>query len=387
MTPCIYIIAFVFLFLCMLVTHKIYLEKYEDVNATQLQPPVFEYATERWMTPRKNRYFQRFGNFNISGNRMTFSFWIDIKKLTPYWRNIFHVSFSSDIEYNATILDNLPYNRQQDFMRVPAVFITPNTYSLHICHDTLLSENNWFETYLPGQSHITMVWNAEGTAPSCTVYVNGKQQTISRTWDGQWGKNMYEYNSQLVTPNDDALLYISDRFYGEGDFAIKDFKVFNYAMTSEQAKTLYDNTPLSKVREIQSITNMKIRHPDGRSWKVDGDQIRLNTGVDMSLTIMNSPDVYRNTNGRIALLQDGQMGRAVRHGGLVMWAHNFVVNNYDFAWYLLKAGEGSVHIYNDFGGGYFVGYDPGIDRVLIVAPNDRRKLEWTLEPVPTDYVN
>lgn len=246
------ILTFILLSIFMYLVNSIHLEKYVDVT---LGEPIFEFSKEVWTTPSKNEYVQRYGNLNISQGRMTYSFWLDVRKMVPYWRNIFHVSTSDKIEYKPSKPSQLPYDREQDFTRMPAVFIQPNRVGIHICHDTLLSNNNAFDVFFSNPSHITLVWNAEGTAPSCTVYVNGQARSDA----------FYKYNSPLQTPQEDHFLYICDRFYGDNDFAIKDFKVFNYALAPEQVALLYQATPVNKVvLRASPSSNIKIRHPDGR---------------------------------------------------------------------------------------------------------------------------
>ena len=368
------ILVFIVLIILMYFVNIYYRERYEEM--ADVMPPVYEFSKEVWTIPSKNKYIQRYNNLGISQGRMTFSFWLDVRKIVPYWRNIFHVSTSDKIEYKpaGTTLENLPYDFSQDFTRLPAIFIHPNKVGIHVCHDTLLSKNNAFDVFFSNPSHITLVWNAEQTAPSCTVYVNGQ------------GKSFYKYNSPLQIPDGESFLYICDRFYGNNDFAIKDFQVFNYALTPQQVNVLYQTTPFSKVTVPKSITtNIKVRHPDGRVWKVDGDKITLNKGIEMSLSIGNFPDVYLSSKRRIALLQDGQKTRSIRHSGYVMWTHNFEPNNLDFAWYLEKNEQG-VKIFNDFAAGYYVGYDSSTDRVLIVPPSDKRVVTWSLEPLPSDLI-
>jgi hypothetical protein len=130
-----------------------------------------------------------------------------------------------------------------------------------------------------------------------------------------------------------------------------------------------------------------ISHPDGRTWKNNGNAICLNSGATMRVELYPGTDVFGAQNGMVGLFQNGNRGLAVRHAGYVMWTHGFTPNNYDFGWKLV-AFEGGIRLYNGFGGGHWVGYDKGQDRVLIVAPGDGRITTWKFNPMPaTKYIH
>jgi hypothetical protein len=70
-----------------------------------------------------------------------------------------------------------------------------------------------------------------------------------------------------------------------------------------------------------------------------------------------------------------------------MWTANFAANNWDFAWKLVADGTGyriksNFGVSDAHGGGWWVGYDKGSSRVLIVSATDERKVSWTIEPAP-----
>ena len=130
-----------------------------------------------------------------------------------------------------------------------------------------------------------------------------------------------------------------------------------------------------------NLPGFTISHPDGRAWKVEGSTLRLNSGGTIRLEIYAGSDVYNAQTGRVALFQNGDRNLAVRHMGFVMYTHKFEPNNFDFAWRLVKSGSG-IQLYNDYGGGHWVGYDNTRDVILIVEPNDRRRVSWTFDPIP-----
>jgi hypothetical protein len=116
---------------------------------------------------------------------------------------------------------------------------------------------------------------------------------------------------------------------------------------------------------------------DGKTLKYDptNNALRIDSGIEILWNADTRTDVYNSKKNRVAL-QDSKTGRYVRHAGYVMWMHGFSANNFDFAWHLISQNDGSVMIYNDFGGGTWVGYDPNADnkkgQVLIVSSNDPR---------------
>jgi hypothetical protein len=139
---------------------------------------------------------------------------------------------------------------------------------------------------------------------------------------------------------------------------------------------------ISLPRFQYSSSGLVITHLDGRSWKLSGSSIYLNTGTTMSLTIYAGSDVYNSANGRVGLFNNGSSSAAVRHSSYVMFADPFTPNNFDFAWYFVSSGSGYL-IYNDYPSisAWQVSYDTGQDRVLITAPgNANYGMVWNITP-------
>lgn len=161
----------------------------------------------------------------------------------------------------------------------------------------------------------------------------------------------------------------------------------------------------------QQPKSLKISLPGGNLWKISGNAIGLNSGNEMSLSIYSDPSVWLSQFGWFGLLQDGRQNQAVRcvcrhnfrgalllikvlltwfydrHSGYVMWTSNFAADNWDFAWKLVADGSGyriksNFGVTDAHGGGWWVGYDKGSGRVLIVAATDERKVSWNIEPKP-----
>lgn len=143
---------------------------------------------------------------------------------------------------------------------------------------------------------------------------------------------------------------------------------------------------LMKSGQVGTARGFRIVAADGRSWKAAGNTLRLKSGTAIRLEIYSGADVYKSGSGRVGLFVNGDRNKAVRHMGYVMYTHPFQANNFDFAWRLVKEG-GGYQIYNDYGGGHWVGYDAGRDTIQLVGPNDPRRVTWTIDPSPpSQYV-
>lgn len=136
-------------------------------------------------------------------------------------------------------------------------------------------------------------------------------------------------------------------------------------------------------RSIQtSSIGISFYHPDGRSVKLNGLNLRLNSGNEITFDIYAGSDVFNWASGRIAFFGNGQRTLSMRHTGLVIYLYSFTANNYDWAWLIQRVGLGhDVNLYNDYGGGYYLGYDSPSDRLLIVSSSDTRRVTWRMSPL------
>ena len=130
-----------------------------------------------------------------------------------------------------------------------------------------------------------------------------------------------------------------------------------------------------------------IKDSNGRSWKLgSGNTIKLSSGTAIEVDFGARSDVYKSSQGRVGLFIGGDPSKAIRHAGFYLYSNAFQANNFDFAWYPIKGSNNTVFFYNDYGDGYFIGYDTGSDRLLIVSKTDTRRVAWTVEPYPTNFV-
>lgn len=135
-----------------------------------------------------------------------------------------------------------------------------------------------------------------------------------------------------------------------------------------------------------STSNLVFSHPDGRTWKVNGTNVRLTTGTTASIWLYNNTNVYSNADGAVGLLNSNDTNQSIRHAGFTMYYNSFTANNFDFAWKFYRSGSG-FNIYNYYGGGYYVGYDSGSDQVLIVTSGDSRRVTWNITPsLPSQFI-
>lgn len=126
-------------------------------------------------------------------------------------------------------------------------------------------------------------------------------------------------------------------------------------------------------------TKYIISHPDGRSWKLDGNILKLNTGNQISLQKYNAKDVYNTDNGRVGLFIDGIKIKALRHNNYFIVSGSFESADY-FSW-LLIPNEDGYKIYNDWGGGYYIGYNTENDSLMILSPGDARIVVWNIDEI------
>jgi hypothetical protein len=130
-----------------------------------------------------------------------------------------------------------------------------------------------------------------------------------------------------------------------------------------------------------------IRDAANRQWKRTSDnRVRINQGTPIEVDLVARPDVFKNNEGRIGLFVDGNPAQAIRHSNLVLSVSAFQANNFDFAWFPIRGANNTVLFYNDFGGGYVIGYDGPTDSLMLVRVADSRAVSWRITPFPSTFV-
>lgn len=156
-------------------------------------------------------------------------------------------------------------------------------------------------------------------------------------------------------------------------------------LSSVFAQGVKDSVPSANANITAKFPNgFRIQDSQNRTWKSFNGKLCLvgaNTDgiIEVTLKGSQSQNTYDTTQDYM-VLQDVTTDNFIRHAGFVMWDLDGDVNypEYDFAYKFFLQADGSYTIYNDYDGGYYVGYDSVIDRVLIVPPEDPRIQSWTL---------
>lgn len=131
------------------------------------------------------------------------------------------------------------------------------------------------------------------------------------------------------------------------------------------------------------------------TWASNGQQIRFYdygrlaiVGPEQPVTfdLAVPPNIYHapgDNSARVAFTPvQIYNGYYMRHSGTMLYAHAFNENNFDFAWKLIKVGEGDdyvdVHIYNDYDNGTYL--DVNSEGYLQVTYNS--SATWRISPKP-----
>lgn len=127
------------------------------------------------------------------------------------------------------------------------------------------------------------------------------------------------------------------------------------------------------------ITNsgLVLIHPNGKTIKNDAGIVRLNTGSPIVLQLYRGSDVFNSVNGRVALFQDGNSSNGFRHNTLILKINPFQAGNYDWAWQIIYVNNNTIQLYNDYSGGYWLGYDSVNDQLIITNVLTNR-VDWTI---------
>lgn len=219
---------------------------------------------------------------------------------------------------------------------------------------------------------------------SGTLYINGGSAQAT-TWANIETAGTWRHVTVVAnTPGTSALTMFARSTNIEGlNVSFGPILIYNRIISQAENTENYNffKSRYTVSSIVRSLTGIQISHPDGRTWKNNGNSIQLNSGSTMSMDIYNNAQVYNNAAGRVALFQNGNSALSVRHAGFVMYTNSFGANNFDFAWQFRASGN-DIQIFNDYGGGYWVGYDSGSDRVLIVTAGDARRVTWKFNPMP-----
>ncbi len=185
-----------------------------------------------------------------------------------------------------------------------------------------------------------------------------------------------------LTPNNGT----SDWWNKQTKKVIKgDMKLWATEIDDEHRTRCYgtDKTKWPKSPTADFPTIFNIVHPNGSPWRYYAtDTIKLKNGLKVRMSIYDNANVFNHILGNVAL-HDLQNDKYLRHANFLLHSDAFVANNGDFSWNFKKTPSG-YNIYNDYGGGYYVGYDPNQDVVLIVPPGSPLIVSWKIAPAVDD---
>lgn len=125
-------------------------------------------------------------------------------------------------------------------------------------------------------------------------------------------------------------------------------------------------------------------HPDGRPWRIVNNELCLSSGTHLSISIFKDQQVTNHEQGWVSLRQDDNNALHVYTdgAGIVLKSHEFIANDNRFSWLVIGAGT-QVLLYTDMNGGCYVGYDEGIDRIVLVPKTEtQRRVYWRCDPLP-----
>lgn len=177
----------------------------------------------------------------------------------------------------------------------------------------------------------------------------------------------------------DLPLYFSRTINGTGIPQILSFAYFTPILLNTNSGFTPNLANDQTANLLASLKEFVLLDPVGRSLKNVNGRLQMTAGKSIVFKLNKDANQYQKDSNWVTL-QDNDTKKFIRHSGFVMWDVNEAVSSpeYDFAYRFYKQSDGTYILFNDYGGGYFVGYDQTTDRVLIVPPGDSRVISWTV---------
>lgn len=186
--------------------------------------------------------------FSTNSPEISITFSYNNLKGQPYWRNIFHFTNNND-------------NWGDIGDRVPAMWVMPdNTNNFHIVTSTDNNPNYWHNT-TDNQPFGVPVFIAIVVESQQIKYYKNNNLIETITCDGN-----------ISTRNNNTTLQIGDAWHGQdGSILIKDFTLYDTALTSQQINQMYDlNTFVNPIFQDDGNNNgLKYTIYDGTFTKYD----------------------------------------------------------------------------------------------------------------------
>jgi hypothetical protein len=204
-------------------SNAVILTKKSDLPSDSVEQPIptwiFESSSGRWITPKQNTLIGDWSMTNIKNSTiMTITFWLNIKELNSQTRSIFHVTSTNND--NTNIGD-----------RTPGLWIRQNITNLVVRNDSTTTLNLGISesTYTPTLNtpvFVTIVYNTT----TLSLYINAAlSDTIS-------------YSPALQKASSNSKFYISDPWWISTGYKIKDFSLYDSALSEKNIKMIYNNS-------------------------------------------------------------------------------------------------------------------------------------------------
>lgn len=285
-----YIIGFL-LFICfILLLYNLFVKSYEglglasDSDISNIKKWYFK-KSRSWYKIKQGVDvidFKKETGFSTDKPEITIAFLYNNLMGQDYWRNIFHFTNS----------DNNCCNVGD---RIPAIWVMPNkTNNFHITVSTEKNGNDWFNTTndIPFKSAVFIGIVVQ--SKTIKYYVNNILI------------NTINYDSNIINRNDNTKLYIGDKWHGQdGNILIKDFTLYDNALTSDQINEVY-----RLMTDVNPPNNMDDTNNNGLSFTIyDGyfnDDMSFFDNADKlySGTATNFKDVNTATDEYIVIDKD-----------------------------------------------------------------------------------
>lgn len=187
------------------------------------QYPLYNAATTTWVFPPSLNTAMTLYPVNVgplsslgitSNSSMTLSFVINVQSINSNFRNIFHASNSGN-----DCCSNNPGDR------VPAVWVTAGSLTLHISSSTTSNGNDYFYSStltLNQTTQVDIVWSGQNVY----VYFNGTKVS------------QFTHSSPLISIAPISSTYICDPFYSTGGFTIKNLSLSNGTNITNSASSI-----------------------------------------------------------------------------------------------------------------------------------------------------
>lgn len=159
-------------------------------------------TVNKWYVIPPNNRIGNWSSLGITDNtRMTMSFYINITRTAPDWRNIIHVTNDGN-------------NCCSPGQRIPAIWIWPNSTALHIRFSSEDSGNNGIDTgplTINKNTYVSIVFKG-----GITVYFDGQKVGYQPYW------------MNMIKANPSAIVFVGDPWYGTiGGFSIQNLSIAN----------------------------------------------------------------------------------------------------------------------------------------------------------------